>query len=125
MISMAINYIVIPEKKMVIAELKNTKFDAYNKALKLCKDLTDCCKKVYVCPDPDKMMMPNEFKGVAICRDGDVFDEEVGKSIAKSSCLNKYYRSFDKRINKFKDDLNVVGARAVIMTNHIGEDDLD
>ena len=122
---MAIKYIVLPEKKMVIALLKNTKYDAYNKAMKLCREVTEGCTKVYICPNPDKLMMPNEFKGVAICKDGDVFDEKIGKDIAKCVCLDKYYRSFDKHINAFKDDLCTTGVRSVNQTIHIDEDDYE
>lgn len=117
MISMAIKYVVLPEKKMVIAILKNTKFDAYNKAMKLCRELSEGQTSVYICPDPNKMMMPNEFKGVAVCSENDIFDEEIGKEIAKRICLGKYYRSFDKRINNFRDGLDIIRARYYILEN--------
>ena len=39
MISMAIKYVILPEKKTVIAILKNTKYDACNKAMKICRDV--------------------------------------------------------------------------------------
>lgn len=119
MITMAIKYIVLPEQKKVIAMLKNTKFDCYNKAMKICKEVSDHCPHIYLCPDPNKMMMPNEFKGVAICHEDDVFDEETGKSIAKRICLDKYYRSFDKRLNTFKDELRAIGIRSINETNYV------
>ena len=111
MISMAIKYIVVPEKKMVVAILENTKFDAYNKARKYCRELTESCKMLYLVPDPDKMMMPNVFKAKVICDDEDVFDVEVGKEKAKARCLDNYYTSLDKRLNKFKEDLGCIAAR--------------
>lgn len=122
MITMAIKYVVIPEKKTVIAILKNTKLDAYYKAMKICRGITEGCPNVYICPNPDKLMMPNEFKGVAICKDNDVFDEEVGKGIAKRICMRKYYNSFDKKIAKFKDDLHLTGIRTFHETNRVEED---
>lgn len=101
MISMAIKYVILPEKKTVIAILNNTKFDAYNKAMKICRKCAEGQSMIYICPNMEKLRMPNEFKGVAICKDDDIFDENEGKKIAKRICLEKYYKSFDKRIDAF------------------------
>ncbi len=115
MISMAIKYVVLPEKKTVIALLENTKFDAYNKALKVCHDLTYGQTDVYICPNPDKMMMPTSFRGVAVCQGNDVFDEKIGKAKAKARCLKKYYTSFDKRMNNFYESFDIIAIKRDIL----------
>lgn len=108
MISMAIKYVVLPEQKQVIAILKNTKYDAYNKAMKLCREMTKGQSNVFICPNMEKLLMANEFKVVVPCKEGDTFDPEVGKRIAKRICLEKYYNSFDKKINRFKKSFDMV-----------------
>lgn len=111
MITMAIKYIVQEEEKRIIAVLDNTSRDAYNKAMKMCRDLADKCPNIYICPNLNKMKMPNSFHGIAVCEDDDVFDVQTGKDIAKRICLEKYYTSFDKRIGRFVEDLETLGVR--------------
>ena len=111
MISMAIKYVVLPEKKTVIAILPNTQYDAYNKAMKICRELSQGQTKVYICPNLEKMLMPNEFKVTVVCDNDDEFDVTEGKRIAKSRCLDNYYRSFDKRINAFKESIGIISKR--------------
>ena len=108
---MSIKYIVNEEEKRVVAVLNNTKYDAYNKAMKMCKRLTDKCPNIYLVPNPNKMMMPNSFHGITVCHDDDVFDLDEGKRIAKRICLEKYYASFDKKMDKFTDDMDAIGIR--------------
>ena len=117
MISMAIKYIVKPEEKRVIAVLENTREDALNKAMKICRELTDKCPNIFIAPQTSKLIMNDSFHGVAVCKEGDEFDVEEGKNIAKRICLEKYYASFDKKMNKFQSDLEVIGIRIMHITN--------
>lgn len=48
----------------------------------------------------DSLEMPTKFIGVARCMEGDVFDPNVGKKIARGKALKKYNRSFKKRLIK-------------------------
>ena len=92
-----IKYFINEEKRQVIGLLENTRWDAINKISKTIMD-TDFC----VVPN-EKYMMPSEFKVVVTCDERDEFDVEVGKKIAKKRLLNNYYKSLDKRVNKFFD----------------------
>ena len=108
MLSMAIKYIVIPDKRMVTAILSNTRFDAYNKAIKMCRLLKSDQTSIGIYPEPEQFIMPNEFKVTVKCDENDVFDENIGKEKARERLLRNYYKSFDKKINKFMDDLYVI-----------------
>ena len=94
---MAIKYYVNEEKRQVIGVLSNTRWDAVNKINKMIRD-TDFC----FCPC-EKYMMPTEFRVVVQCDERDEFDPEVGKKIAKTRILDRYYPALDKRVNKFFD----------------------
>ena len=48
----------------------------------------------------DALEMPTKFVGVARCMEGDVFDLNVGKKIARGKALRKYNKSFKKRLIK-------------------------
>lgn len=92
-----IKYIVIPEKKTVIATLEHTEWDAFNKISKMVRG-TDFC----VVPR-DKFLMPDRFKVKIVCDERDEFNEEFGKKRAKKVLLDNYYKSLDKRIAKFRE----------------------
>ena len=109
MISMAIKYIIKPEEKRVIAVLENTRNDAINKAVKICKKISELSPRIFIAPQTKELIMNNSFHGVATCQDGDVFDIEEGKKIAKRICLEKYYNSFDNKMDKFYFDLESLG----------------
>jgi hypothetical protein len=114
---MAIKYVVLEEEKKVIAILNNTSNDAYNKAMKMCRELGDRCPNIYICPNLNKMRMPNVFRAIVTCDPEDEFNAETGKDIAKRICLENYYRSLDKRIDKFVGDLETIGVRVRNMPN--------
>jgi hypothetical protein len=92
-----IKYFINEEKRQVIGLLEGTQWDAYNKISKMIRD-TDFC----VAPS-DKYMMPNEFRAVVQCDPADEFNVAEGKRIAKKRILDRYYASFDNRINKFRE----------------------
>lgn len=107
---MAIKYIVQPEEKQVIAILEDTRYDFINKAIKICNRLSDNKSHVIVIPnlDLETIHMPNRFKIVVKCKEGDTFDSEIGKKIAKERLMTKYYKSFDKRLFKFMRELSSI-----------------
>lgn len=89
-----------------------------------------------------ELIMPNSFKGVAICNPDDEWNEEIGKLIAYSRAKDNLNKSFFKRANlyintldKYLDDsvnlLNRVGDRLTISTERrhnkiislVGEED--
>ena len=111
---MAIKYTIIPEQKKVIATLDNTQYDAFNKVSKICRKLCEGQTLTHIYPNLDQLIMPNKFKAVVICKDGDEFNEEEGKRIAKSICLEKYYKSFDKKVNRFKRSLEILHSKYII-----------
>lgn len=95
-----IKYIQIPEKKMTVAILENTRYSAVSKIAKALGGTKSLCF------NPDKYVMPNSFKAVAKCADGDEWNEDVGKVVAKAKVMKKYYKSYDKRLLAFQQDLN-------------------
>lgn len=101
---MAIKYYEVPEKRQVIAVLKNTKWDAYNKIDKLFSETN------FVMVEPesakrDRYLMPDEFKVVVTCDPRDEYSFEVGANIAKQRIMDKYYHSLDKRLNMFAREI--------------------
>lgn len=101
---MAIKYIVIPEKKQTIGILTNCEYDAVNRIEKLMGDGFHLC-------DLRKYMMPHTFKATVTCYPGDEYNEEEGKRRAKKKLLQNYYRSVDKRIDKFREELLVLNGK--------------
>lgn len=98
---MAIRYYKIPEKEMTIAVLNGCKFDVINKIEKLTADFN-----IDMLTYDDKYIMPDTFRAVVRRHGDDVFDEEEGERKAKEKLMNKYYRSFDKRMAMFKNGLD-------------------
>lgn len=101
---MAIKYVIIPEKKQTIGILSNTEFDAVNRIEKLMGDSVH----LY---DLRKYMMPHTFKAIVTCHPGDEYNEEEGKRRAKKKLMANYYKSVDKRIDKFREELLVINGK--------------
>ena len=99
-----IKYIVVPERRMVKAILEDTMYDAYNKINKMLADTPFC-----VCSD--KYLMQSRFVATVLCDERDDFNEEFGKSRAKKIVLDNYYKSLDKRIAKFREDMLVLNGK--------------
>lgn len=93
---MAIKYYCMPDKKKIIGVLLGTENDVINKIDKLCVDTG-----FDFWPD-ERFVMPHMFKAEAIAREGDEFNEEIGKQIVREKIMKRYYASLDKRINLFK-----------------------
>ena len=101
---MAIKYYTNPAKRQTIAVLSDTRFDFLNKVEKLTSGLNLCvCGKKY--------LMPYQYKASVYCAADDVFDEQVGRDMAKKKVLDKYYRDFDKRMDMLRDELLVLNGK--------------
>lgn len=98
---MAIKYYKIPEKKITIGVLNGCQYDVANKIAKLTADLN-----IDVILYDKKYLMPDTFRAIVRCHDDDVFNEEEGERQVKEKLMNKYYRSFDKRMDMFKKSLD-------------------
>lgn len=94
-----IKYYVLPEQRKVVAVLKGTKYDCVFKIQRALVNST------LACWDYDKYLMPNCFKAVAKCDPADTFDEEVGKNIAKTKLMERYYRHLDHKWDKFLTEM--------------------
>ena len=101
---MAIKYVVIPEKKQTIGILRNTEYDAINRIEKMSGN-TICISNM------NKYLMPHTFKATVTCHDGDEYNEEEGKRQAKKKLLQNYYRSVDRRIDKFREELLILNGK--------------
>ena len=99
-----INYIVIPERRMVKAILENTTYDACNRIDKMMRDTPFCACS-------DKYLMPNRFVVEVPCDERDEFDAEFGKRRAKKILLDNYHKSLYKRIAQFREDMLVLNGK--------------
>ena len=88
-----IKYTVDKEKGIVTAEIDGCENDVLRLLEKACKT------KFIGINQKDEIekaaQISGSFKGVAKCHPDDLFDEELGKNIAKSRMLNKYLSKFD------------------------------
>ena len=94
-----IKYYINEDKRQVIGVLENTKYDALNKIDKI----LDGTPFSYW---NNKCKMPESFKAVVTCDPSDEFDVDTGKKLAKERIMDRYYNSFDKRIDIFVTDVN-------------------
>lgn len=90
-----ITYITIPEQRKTVAILKNTRDDAAHKVDKL-------LAKAGLFDDMlifgSRLEMPNQYRAVVVCADGDEYSVEEGKRQAKRKLLDKYYADLDERM---------------------------
>lgn len=101
---MAIKYYTNPNKRQTIAVLDNTRFDFINKVEKLMAG-------THMCVCSDKYLMPNTYKASVYCSEDDVYDEQVGRELAKKKVLDKYYRDFDKRMDMLRCEVIVLNSK--------------
>ena len=95
-----IKYYTNEEKKQIVAVLNGTRFDVIKKINKI----VDSGNFAYYYNE--KCLMPHSFRVVVTCDPADEFDVETGKKIAKKRIMERYYRSFDKRVEYFMKDIN-------------------
>ena len=99
-----IKYIVVPERRMVKAILENTAYDACNKISKMLKDTPFCAFS-------DKYLMPNRFIAEVVADERDEWNEQFGKDRAKKIVLDNYYKSLDKKLDRFREDALVMNGK--------------
>lgn len=95
-----VKYAINHDKKQIIAYLENTRYDAVRAIDRRLSSIQSNFD--YYNP---KLLMAEKYSGTVTLRDGDVWDEEKGKELAKAKCLRNYYAGFDKRIKMFYNSL--------------------
>ena len=103
-----IKYVILEDKKTVIGILENTRFDGINKINKIMG--VDAGTSSFYISHP-KYMMPNMFKATVVCDPRDEWNVEEGKKLAKKKVLKNYYKSLDKRIDMFQNDLKKLNKK--------------
>lgn len=98
-----ITYNVDRKNKVVIAKLTGCHFDVRTEFEKRFLK-NDSLSTIEVYPSIE-MNLRNEYVGKCRFEANEVFDEELGKQIAKERCLKKYYRAKDKMIERIMYDL--------------------
>jgi hypothetical protein len=104
---MAIKYIVLEDQRKVYGVMENTRYDAVNKINRI----VGSCNSVFTVHNK-KYEMPNTFKACCVCDEADTFSVEEGKNKVKKKILDRYYKSFDKRIAMFRSDLIQLNSKA-------------
>lgn len=115
-----IKYTVDKEKGIVTAEIDGCENDVLRLLEKACKTkFIGINQKAEI---EKAAQISGSFKGVAKCHPDDLFDEELGKNIAKSRMLNKYHEARIKALNrvdallsKFDFDIMVAIQHSVAM----------
>lgn len=109
-------YIIDEDKKVVVCIIDHTKDLFRDFARK------NFMIKPYVEKGLDiKLIMPNQFKGVARCSDTDNWDIETGKLIAFSRAKDKVNQSFFKRANTYVNTLDHWLDNSANVLNRVGE----
>ena len=93
-----ITFKVIPENKVVVAEVCNTRFDAVHAFNNKFLEQSSASLYLRVYDDNNKFIMPDKFKAVARCHDEDEFNEEIGKNVALKKLVEKYNKSLNKHL---------------------------
>lgn len=103
---MSVKYVVVEKKKMVIAMLENTTYDAINR---INKELYHTGVDVdYYSP---KVMMAPKYSGTAKCHGDDSFSVEEGKRIAREKCIRNYNRAMDRRMEHFYNEMQKLSSK--------------
>lgn len=92
---MAIEYKIDRENRKITAILRDTMDDPASHILKNV-DVEALCQISFGVYGLEPLEIRDEYFGVARCHPDDEWDEEIGKAIAKSRCLKKYYYDKDK-----------------------------
>ena len=95
---MAIKYYYKPSTQQTFAELRDCQFDAINKISKFMHGFDWC-----MCSD--KYMMHSIYRVAVKLAHDDEHNEAKAREYAKEKLMKKYYRDFDRCIDRFKADL--------------------
>ena len=96
---MAIRYVVNEKKKTTMCILEHTKFDAIDKINKMLKNTGFCFA------NKKKYLMPSCFRVSTVCDPRDEYSIEEGKRVAKEKLMRHYYKSIDKRLAWFEQEV--------------------
>ena len=96
-----VTYKVIPEHRVVIAEIDSTDFDALREFNDKYLAHSTSALRLRVDKYDEKFLMPHSFKAVARCHPDDEFDVEKGKRIALDRLADKYTASLNKHLNNY------------------------
>ena len=91
---------VIPEHRIVKAEINDCEFDAISEFNR--KFLAHSTSSLTLAPATsydEKFMMPNTYSVVVRCHPDDEFDEEKGKRLALDRLADKYTKSLNKHLD--------------------------
>lgn len=91
---------VIPEHRIVKAEINDCEFDAISKFNR--KFLAHSTSSLTLTPAncyDEKFMMQNTYSVVVRCHPDDEFDEEKGKRLALDRLADKYTKSLNKHLD--------------------------
>lgn len=99
-----IKYYYKPSTRQTFAVLNGCQFDAVNKISKFMNGFNWC-----MCTD--KYMMNDTYRVSVKCSADDEFDEAKGRAYAKAKLMKRYYRDFDRCVDRFKSDLIEINSR--------------
>ena len=110
-------FIINEDKKIVICIIENTKdlFCKFNYTIQTFV-YTNLLWKYH-----DKLLLPNHFRGIAVCSDDDEWDVEKGKLLAFSRAKDKLNKSFFKRVNLFFNSIDNILNNQVDIFNRLGD----
>lgn len=99
-----VKYIVVPERRLIKAIIEHTRYDACNRIDKMLRDTPFCAVS-------KKYLMPDNFIAEVYCDERDEWNEEFGKARAKKIALDNYYKSLDKKIARFREDMLILNGK--------------
>ena len=126
-----VKYIVNEDKKVVVCIIEHTK-ELFNDFCAKNFKINDCSTTFWEGSERyffDRLLMPNQFSGVAYCSTNDEWNVDTGKLIAFSRAKDKLNKSFFKRANLYvntldkwaneaADILDQIGAKLSVNTEH-------
>lgn len=98
---------VIPEHRIVKAEINDCEFDAISEFNR--KFLAHSTSSLTLAPAniyDEKFMMHNTYSVVVRCHPDDEFDEEKGKRLALDRLADKYTKSLNKHLGNILNSLD-------------------
>ena len=111
---------VIPEHRIVKAEINDCAFDAISEFNR--KFLAHSTSSLILATAnyyDEKFMMPNTYSVVVRCHPVDKFDEEKGKRLALSRLADKYTKSLNKHLENI---LNAIDESLYELANYLSND---
>lgn len=102
-----IHYHVNEEKGVVVAVLEGVEYDAIDLLMRKNKYLS----YPSMWPRTQPFMLKDKYVGKAKCMEGDVFNIEVGKELAKERLLLKYYKDLYKASVNFVEEMMTTSGK--------------